>query len=100
MLQQQISSNLQFQAIILTHNYLQEYLKFDTDYIHAKYSFYLIDRNYQIFPLFLRALYKESFPSGSKSKSKDIKIFPTTKFTVTLWLQWDNKRSDLEKETK
>lgn len=99
MLQQQISSNLQFQTITLTHNYLQDYLKFDTDYIHAKYSFYLIDRNYQIFPLFLWALYKD-FEQEGNDKSKDIKIFSTTKFTVTLWLQWDNKRSDLEKETK
>lgn len=48
MLQQQITSNLQFQAVTLTNNCLQEYLKFYSDYIHRNHSFPEVPQNQKL----------------------------------------------------
>lgn len=51
MLQQQISTNVQFQ-VVLKHSYLQEYLKFYTDCIHIKHYFSEVSQTQKVLAYF------------------------------------------------
>lgn len=84
MLQQQITSNLQFQAVTLIHSYLQEYLNFYTDYVHRNHPFPEVPQKHKLsahFPPPFKSSVKYHFLHVQKLMQKTTEHCKVTKFT-------------------
>lgn len=84
MLQQQITSNLPFQAVTLIHSYFQENLNFYTDYVHRNHSFPEVPQKHKLsahFPPPFKSSVKYHFLHVQKLMQKTTEHCKVTKFT-------------------